>query len=171
MYDRAGRGLQYFSFNLSYRGEAEPEPPGTELMNNTGKVLVSLIFAAIAATLASFLLGGELFNPTLAVIFMVTTLATAFVVAPPRFDHSGASPSASPGGSNSVEGEREDGTGKWFNVTKGFGFIVRENGEEIFVHFRSIQGEGRRGLRDGQAVRFVVAQTDKGPQAEDVEPL
>jgi CspA family cold shock protein len=63
---------------------------------------------------------------------------------------------------------REHGTVKWFNVTKGFGFIVKDDGEEIFVHFRSIRGEGRRSLRDGQRVNFIVAQSDKGPQAEDV---
>lgn len=69
------------------------------------------------------------------------------------------------------EGPREEGTVKWFNVSKGFGFITKDNGEEIFVHFRSIRGEGRRSLRDDQRVSFVEAQSDKGPQAEDVEPL
>ena len=49
-----------------------------------------------------------------------------------------------------------------------FGFIVKDDGEEIFVHFRSIRGEGRRSLRDGQSVSFIVAESDKGPQAEDV---
>ncbi|MEH6583548.1 MAG: cold-shock protein [Halioglobus sp.] len=60
---------------------------------------------------------------------------------------------------------------KWFNVSKGFGFITRDNGEEIFVHFRSIRGEGRRSLRDGQRVSFVVADSDKGLQAEEVDPV
>ena len=60
---------------------------------------------------------------------------------------------------------------KWFNVSKGFGFISRESGEEIFVHFRSILGEGRRSLRDGQKVSFVVADSDKGLQAEEVEAI
>lgn len=64
---------------------------------------------------------------------------------------------------------REDGVVKWFNTSKGFGFIVRDNGEEIFVHHNSIRGDGRRGLRDGAAVSFRVAETAKGPQAEDVE--
>lgn len=69
--------------------------------------------------------------------------------------------------------EREEGDVKWFNISKGFGFIRRENGEEIFVHFRSIRGpqKGRRHLRDGQRVSFTVARTEKGPQAEDVEPI
>ena len=70
-------------------------------------------------------------------------------------------------------GKREEGEVKWFNVSKGFGFIVRENGDEIFVHFRSIRGDDgeRRSLRDGQRVSFELAESDKGPQAEDVEPL
>lgn len=70
-----------------------------------------------------------------------------------------------------LDGPREEGAVKWFNVSKGFGFITKDNGDELFVHFRSIRGEGRRALRDGQRVSFVEAQTDKGPQAEDVEPL
>ena len=60
---------------------------------------------------------------------------------------------------------------KWFNVSKGFGFITRDSGEEIFVHFRSIRGEGRRSLRDGQRVSFVVADSDKGLQAEEVDAI
>lgn len=68
-------------------------------------------------------------------------------------------------------GKREAGQVKWFNASKGFGFITLESGDEVFVHFRSIRGEGRRSLRDGQRVALEVAQTEKGPQAEDVETL
>ena len=64
--------------------------------------------------------------------------------------------------------DRETGTVKWFNDAKGYGFITRENGEDIFVHFSSIRGEGYRTLDDGQSVEFVVAQGDKGLQAQDV---
>jgi cold shock protein len=72
---------------------------------------------------------------------------------------------------SSPGGNRESGTVKWFNVSKGYGFVTRENGEEIFVHFRSIRGEGRRVLREGDSIEFTVSQGDKGPQAEDVESL
>lgn len=68
------------------------------------------------------------------------------------------------------EGE-EEGTVKWFNVKKGFGFIVRESGDEVFVHFRAIRGRGRRVLRQGQLVRFDVVEADKGLQADNVSTL
>jgi len=73
-------------------------------------------------------------------------------------------------------GDRETGTVKWFNRTKGFGFVIRESGEEIFVHQRSIRMEGdgeerrRPTLKDGQAVTFVAVEREKGLQAEDVVP-
>ena len=65
--------------------------------------------------------------------------------------------------------DRIKGTVKWFNGSKGFGFITLDGGDEIFVHFRSIRGGGRRVLRDGQGVTFRIADSSKGPQAEDVE--
>ncbi|TGN39833.1 cold-shock protein [Marinobacter confluentis] len=65
----------------------------------------------------------------------------------------------------------EEGTVKWFNVKKGFGFIVRDSGDEIFVHFRAIRGQGRRVLRQGQLVRFDVVDADKGLQADNVSIL
>jgi len=65
----------------------------------------------------------------------------------------------------------EEGIVKWFNVKKGFGFIVRDSGDEIFVHFRAIRGRGRRVLRQGQLVRFDVVEADKGLQADNVSIL
>jgi CspA family cold shock protein len=63
---------------------------------------------------------------------------------------------------------REQGTVKWFNAAKGFGFITRGNGEDIFVHFRSIEGKGHRSLGEGQSVFFNVTEGEKGLQAVDV---
>ena len=64
--------------------------------------------------------------------------------------------------------ERVTGTVKWFNATKGFGFIQQDEGEDVFVHYSAIVGEGYRSLEEGQRVEFVVVQGDKGPQAQDV---
>ena len=64
----------------------------------------------------------------------------------------------------------EVGTVKWFNTKKGYGFITRDQGEDIFVHFRNIKGQGRRSLSDGERVSFVVTHGDKGLQADQVSP-
>ena len=66
------------------------------------------------------------------------------------------------------EGEHV-GTVKWFSTDKGYGFIQQDDGTEVFVHFRSIVGEGRRILREGQGVTFDVVTSDKGPQADNVK--
>ena len=66
---------------------------------------------------------------------------------------------------------RETGTVKWFNDAKGFGFIERQDGEDVFVHFRSIQGEGYRTLKQGAQVEFGLSETEKGFQAEDVAEI
>ncbi len=66
---------------------------------------------------------------------------------------------------------RENGTVKWFNDAKGFGFISRESGEDVFVHFRAIQGTGFKSLQEGQQVSFEVVQGQKGLQADAVTPL
>ena len=60
---------------------------------------------------------------------------------------------------------------KWFNPQKGYGFIQTSEGEDIFVHFRSIRGKGHRALREGQRVDFIVSGGEKGLQAEDVEVI
>ena len=67
--------------------------------------------------------------------------------------------------------DREQGVVKWFNDSKGFGFIQRDSGEDIFVHFRAIQGDGYRSLNDGEKVEFTVVEGDKGLQAEEVRKL
>ncbi|MBB6522377.1 cold-shock protein [Pseudoteredinibacter isoporae] len=64
-----------------------------------------------------------------------------------------------------------EGTVKWFNDEKGFGFIEQESGKDVFVHYSAIEGSGRRTLQDGQRVSMVVTQGEKGPQAENVVPL
>ena len=142
------------------------------------KLIISLVIAVIAFVLTSIMLTGEVMlvgetiDLRLLIAFFVATTATALIVRDtvhPATDTDTHVAEGSARHGPSSDADREYGTVKWFNVSKGFGFIVRENGEEIFVHFRSIRGEGRRGLRDGQEVSYVVTESDKGPQAEDVE--
>ena len=66
--------------------------------------------------------------------------------------------------------DREVGTVKWFNDEKGFGFISREQGDDVFVHFRAIAGSGFKSLKEGQKVSFKVVKGQKGLQAEEVTP-
>jgi CspA family cold shock protein len=64
--------------------------------------------------------------------------------------------------------DKVQGTVKWFNGAKGFGFIEREDGDDVFVHYSAIVGDGFRNLNEGDRVEFVVTQGQKGPQAQDV---
>jgi CspA family cold shock protein len=66
---------------------------------------------------------------------------------------------------------REQGTVKWFNASKGYGFIQRQSGEDVFVHFSAIQAEGYKSLNEGQAVEFEVTRGPKGLQAANVTSL
>ena len=66
---------------------------------------------------------------------------------------------------------REQGTVKWFNAAKGYGFLQRQSGEDVFVHFSAIQSDGYKTLNEGQAVEFEVKQGPKGLQAERVTSL
>ncbi len=148
-------------------------------MNIAIKLLIALVVAA-AATGVTLLFDGGLTTPTLFALLAGATLATALLTQLPvshtisgRDSGSAGSPGSSAAGSRTAAGGRgrEQGAVKWFSQKKGFGFIIRDNGDEIFVHYRNILGEGRRTLRDGERVSFRVGQTDKGPQAEEVEAI
>ena len=70
-----------------------------------------------------------------------------------------------------MSGNLVTGTVKWFNDAKGFGFIEREGETDVFVHYRAINGEGRKTLYDGQQVTFEITDGEKGPQADNVTPV
>ena len=67
--------------------------------------------------------------------------------------------------------DRQQGTVKWFDNAKGYGFIVAPDGEDVFVHYRVIEGEGYRSLSEGQRVEYVAVRTEKGWQATEARPL
>jgi CspA family cold shock protein len=64
-----------------------------------------------------------------------------------------------------------EGKVKWFDPKKGYGFIERDEGDDVFVHFSSIEGEGFKSLSEGQKVTFDIVESDKGPQASNVKPI
>lgn len=137
----------------------------------TTKTLLAVLGPAIVATLIV-----ELFNLTAILspaplsfsLALLASIATLFVynahgkAAPRRKTAASVSPTGGNGG-------KELGNVKWFNSNKGFGFITRDNGEEIFVHFRSIVNG--KTLRDGQRVEFAVTNGTKGLQADQVVAL
>jgi CspA family cold shock protein len=135
-----------------------------------GQLFLSLVLSVIGAFVLMFLLpsfgmepkaGSEMEAGVLIAIVIVVVLyaqgALQSVIANRRFVES------------IPTGPREEGTVKWFNSTKGFGFITREDGEDVFVHYRSIRGRNRYLLREGATVSYVLGRSGKGPQAEDVD--
>jgi CspA family cold shock protein len=139
-----------------------------KIMTTILRLLISLVLAASTVVAYQLLDSGTInITATNASLFALIFIACALsaMISPSvtgfSFDSFDSFKSA----------EREQGTVKWFNVSKGYGFVTRSNGDDIFVHFRSIRGEGRRLLREGQTIEFSVVDGEKGPQAEDVEPL
>lgn len=136
----------------------------------TTRPLIIAIVLTILASLPLYLISGSGYTlttsnlPLFSLSLFVLLLLAAFWSASARQKDIAA------GGDTEIagNGSREKGNVKWFNANKGFGFITRDSGEDIFVHFRSIRGSGRRILRDGQRVEFAVTESDKGLQAEDV---
>lgn len=134
----------------------------------TRTIIFSAVFSSIAMTIAyTFSNLTHADTKTLSIIgalYFFTALVTALVVSNKAWSNSpiDETNAAKP---NKL---RESGTVKWFNTNKGFGFITRDTGDDVFVHFRSIRGQGHRTLIEGQRVEFNVTKGEKGLQAEDV---
>ncbi len=141
-------------------------------MSLTVKLILGLVIGAVVACAATLIQGNPLPDlPLLAACCtaaLVSLLAVSLPGASSQPAAAGKRASGEPAQPRRSDANREFGQVKWFNASKGFGFIIKDDGDEIFVHFRSIRGEGRRGLKDGQRVSFVVVDSQKGPQAEDV---
>lgn len=135
--------------------------PRHQLQNLVSALLVlAVVLQILTLLVAPLVIGGQpaiLVSLVTALIAVLLHLAISFytsspVAASPSYDMT----------------NRDTGTVKWFNTSKGFGFISRDSGDDIFVHFRAIRGEGHRVLVEGQRVEFSVMNRDKGLQAEDV---
>ncbi|SEN11878.1 cold shock protein (beta-ribbon, CspA family) [Pseudomonas sp. ok272] len=134
--------------------------PRHQLQNLVSALLVLAVVLQTLALLAMPEIGGHptvLFSLIVALAAVLLHLAVSFYK---------SSPAAA--AQNYDMTNRDTGTVKWFNTSKGFGFISRDSGDDIFVHFRAIRGEGHRVLVEGQRVEFSVMNRDKGLQAEDV---
>jgi len=132
------------------------------------KISISIVIGLIAYAINELTLkNGAIQIPvnspeiSLLLLFIATSLASQLL--------SGGSSSDSERSYSSSD--RETGTVKWFNVRKGYGFITRDSGDDVFVHFRNIEGSGRRAIEEGQRVSFVVTTGDKGLQADEVSPV
>ncbi len=140
-------------------------------------IFYRIILSAVLAAAGTFAIqsmvpsdNSTAFNPILFAIIFICCALTGLISSSLNSSTSTTGKTSPKAKKPSAEG-REQGQVKWFNVSKGYGFVTRANGEDIFVHFRSIRGTGRKVLRDGQAVEFTVTDGDKGPQAEDVEAV
>ncbi|VAW59929.1 Cold shock protein of CSP family [hydrothermal vent metagenome] len=138
---------------------------------------ISIILSLVATGIASQLLTQENFPSSTDMIILTLIIFTAALIsglassstlaAKSARKQQGKSPDFKEKGSN-CNNSRESGIVKWFNTSKGFGFITRDSGDDVFVHFRSIRGQGHRALFEGQRVEFDITEGDKGLQAEDV---
>ncbi|MCP1477587.1 CspA family cold shock protein [Pseudomonas sp. EB276 TE3739] len=135
--------------------------PRQHLQNLVSALLVLTVVLQTLTLIAPMpVIAGQpavLFSLAIAVVAVLLHLAVSFYK---------SSPAAAP--TTYDMSNRDTGTVKWFNTSKGFGFISRDSGDDIFVHFRAIRGEGHRVLVEGQRVEFSVMNRDKGLQAEDV---
>jgi len=111
-------------------------------------------------------------QPATLASLLLAFVAVLLHLATPQAQRAQPKPTRKPAGTATPSAAgREAGTVKWFNTSKGFGFISRDSGDDVFVHFRAIRGEGHRVLVEGQRVEFSIMMRDKGLQAEDVVPV
>jgi cold shock CspA family protein len=137
-------------------------------------IIISLVFTSITSLTSVYIQNAQTVSVIQSASMLFTidklplwltsfiSITVACMIAVKLVGNSTSSASARVGAGQEV------GTVKWFNAAKGFGFITRENGDDVFVHFRSIQGKGHRSLGEGQRVVFSIARGDKGLQAVDV---
>ena len=126
------------------------------------KIISAIIIGLIGYEITKLFLDNGLALPTTTpeISLLLIFIATAFVSSVIRGT---ATATVS-------DDERELGTVKWFNVRKGYGFITRDQGDDVFVHFRNIESDDRRAINEGDRVSFIVTDSEKGLQADKVIP-
>ena len=131
-----------------------------------GRVIVNLLLAGAIMGLLHLLPD---FPWKTAAAFVALALLCAFTasISTSPAKRSGPAPAKTP----KAAGKSCTGSIKWFNATKGFGFITGDDGVEVFVHFRNVEGLPKRAIKQDQRVSYMVKQSDRGPQAENVQPL
>ena len=141
------------------------------------KLLISLVMAALTSLALGYLAHQSFSLPMdpaawgrFAILFL-GILTAVLLVAQTQSSASQSSDNDDDDYDDFSEEDFEEGAVKWFNTKKGYGFITRDQGDDIFVHFRNIKGQGRRSLTDGERVTFVVTEGDKGLQADHVSPI
>jgi CspA family cold shock protein len=152
---------------------ATSKPTSHIIMLILKTIFTSMFIGITAYTIQSLLVKESIQLPkstteiALLLIFFITALVSLFIgITFQSFTADGFTyESADP------DSEYEMGTVKWFNVRKGYGFITRDAGDDVFVHFRNIQGKGRRTIDEGQRVSFIVVNGDKGLQADEVSTV
>jgi len=139
------------------------------------KILVSLVISIIVY-LALVAINDGNFVPasaenyiSLAILFIGIYVSTIGTYS--SSSSSSSSPASRKAVSKKASDDSEEGSVKWFNVKKGYGFITRDQGDDVFVHYRNLEGKGRRSIAEGQRVSFIVVDGDKGLQAEEVEAI
>ena len=139
----------------------------------TTKIFIASFIVSVVLSLLAYLVNLDSLFPALVAYFCMALLSgclTTFWVVRPRSEPSTKKQKRSRKRQKDL-GPKEVGSVKWFSASKGYGFVTRESGEDIFVHFRSIDGKGHRILQQGDKVEFAVTQGDKGLQAENVSAI
>lgn len=173
-------GLLNVQLVVSLQGPQSPQR--RPLLQVSSILLLLALLVQAAAVLAPLpAIAGQ---STLLLSLLLTCVAVALHLATTQLagetrgtEHQARRPRTAPAttpaapATSAPEAGRETGTVKWFNTSKGFGFISRDNGDDLFVHFRAIRGEGHRILMEGQRVEFAIQKRERGLQAEDVVTL
>jgi len=153
-------------------------------MNSLVKnIILSLLIGTFAYFVSQWIRGAlsvpsgtELFILAISILAVFSGCSLSAAMSKDPKGRSGHSPKRKPATKPTsrpaqINSAKETGIVKWFNVKKGFGFITRDAGDDIFVHYRNIEGNGRRAIAEGDRVQFVVIEGDKGLQADEVETI